>query len=104
VYKLEFFSEIEDDLNALSDEIYDEVVSYFEKLKQEPFAYSKPLYDQDSIDLKGYRKVYLANATYRIIIKINKGIAYIVQIVAVGKREEKEVYIDAFQRLSKKII
>jgi len=101
MYKLEFFSEIEDDLNALDDSVYDEVVSYFEKLKKEPFAYSKPLYNQGNLYLKGYRKVYLANATYRIIIRINNGIAYVVQIVAVGKREEKEVYIDAFSRIQK---
>ncbi len=99
VYKLKFFSEVEEDLDALSDKVYDEVADYFEKLKKEPFAYSQPLFNQGALQLKGYRKVYLANATYRIIIRIDNGVAHIVQIVAVGKREDKQVYIDAFSRI-----
>ena len=102
MYKLAFFSEIEDDLNALEDSVYDEVVSYFEKLKKEPFAYSQPLHNQGGLELKGYRKVYVANAAYRIIIRIDNGIAYVVQIVAIGKREDKEVYINAFSHITNK--
>ena len=43
----------------------------------------------------------MANATYRIVIKIEDDIAKVVQVVVVGKRENKEVYKKASSRVPK---
>ena len=55
----------------------------------------------DGLNLQGYRKTYLANATYRIVFKIEENKIKIVEIIAVGKREDKQVYKDAYSRIVK---
>lgn len=102
MYKLKYFDEVESDLDALDEQTYDEVVGYFEKYKTNPIACSQPLNDQGGLDLRGYRKTYVANATYRIILKAEGGIAQIVHVVAVGERDQKKVYFEAFLRITKK--
>lgn len=100
MYQLKYFDEVEADLDALDDKIYDEVVGYFEKYKTSPFAYSQPLNDQCGLDLRGYRKTYVANATCRIILRIENGITNIVSVIAVGDRDQKRVYFEAYQRIN----
>jgi mRNA interferase RelE/StbE len=102
MYKVEYFDEIESDLDLLPDDVYDEAVEYFKRYKADPYACSQPLDELDGIDLRNYRKTYVAKATYRIVIRINSGKISIVNIVAVGKRQDKEVYLTAFKRISKK--
>lgn len=102
MYKLKYFDEVKSDLDELDDKTYDEVVGYFEKYKVNPIAYSQPLNEQGGLDLRGYRKTYVANATYRIIIKVEKEIAQIVNVVAIGERDQKKVYLEAFLRITKK--
>lgn len=102
MYKLKYFDEVKSDLDELDDKTYDEVVGYFEKYKINPIAYSQPLNEQGGLDLRGYRKTYVANATYRIILKVEKEIAQIVNVVAIGERDQKKVYLEAFLRITKK--
>ncbi|MEA3387226.1 MAG: hypothetical protein U9Q66_02325 [Patescibacteria group bacterium] len=99
MYKIITLPEVLDDLEYLSQEVLDEVFDYFKKYETEPFKYSGRLYNQGNIKLDGYRKTYVAQATYRIVFKIEDGIAKIVEIIAVGKREDKEVYQDASLRI-----
>jgi len=101
MYKIIPFREVEDDLMVLPDKIVNEVLDYFEKYKVDPYKYSKPLYNQSNINLKGYRKTYVANATYRIVIQIEDEIAKIVEVVAVGSRKDKQIYIKASTRINK---
>ena len=42
--------------------------------------------------MPGY--AYVANATYRIVIKVENNVTKVVEVVAVGKRENKEIYIE----------
>lgn len=86
----------------LSDDILDEVMDYFKKYETDPLKYSQKLFNKGGLNLEGYRKTYLANATYRIVLKVENNIAKIVEIVAVGKRESKEVYEEAFRRVFNK--
>lgn len=100
MYNIEFHPKVlEDDFEKLSDEVLEEVLLYFQKYKKDPFKYSSKLYNLGKLNLEGYRKTYVANATYRIVIKIENNVAKIVEVVAVGKRENKEVYLEAFNRL-----
>lgn len=102
MYNIEFHPKVfEDDFKKLSDEVLEEVLLYFQKYKQNPFKYSSKLYNLDKLNLEGYRKTYVANATYRIVIKIENNIAKVVEVVAVGKRQNKEVYEEAFKRIQK---
>jgi mRNA interferase RelE/StbE len=91
----------EEDFEKLPDEILREVNEYFQKYKQDPFWHSSKLYNLGNLNLKGYRKTYVANATYRIIIKIENNITKVVEVVAVGQRQSKKVYKEAFKRIQK---
>ena len=71
MYNIEFHPKVfEDDFEELSNEVLEEVLLYFQKYKQNPFKYSSKLYNLGKLNLEGYRKTYVANATYRIVIKI----------------------------------
>ena len=72
---------------------------YFEKYSADPYRYSQKLYNQGGLNLEGYRKTYVANAKYRIVIKIEDDIAKVVEVVVVGKRKDKEVYKNASNRV-----
>ena len=98
MYSIQINPEVEQDLSELPDVILKEVFEYFEL---DPIKHSSRLYNQGSLKLEGYRKTYVAKATYRIVFKIEDGIAKIVEVVAVGKRDSKEVYINAHERINK---
>ena len=101
MYKLIFHKEIFSDLDKLSNKTASEVKHYFKKYQNDPYKYSQELHNLDGLNLQGYRKTYLANATYRIVFKIEENKIKIVEIVAVGKREDKQAYKDAYSRIVK---
>lgn len=99
MFKVILLPEVEDDLILLDSDILSEVDGYMKQYEINPFACSQPLVG----NLASCRKTYIANATYRIIIKVENNIAKIVSVVAVGKREEKEVYRNAHDRINNNI-
>ena len=99
MYKLDFYDEVHSDLADLSKDILDEVAYYFKNYKKDPYKYSQKLYNQGNLNLEGYRKTYISNATYRIVFKIEENQIKIVEVVAVGKRDNLEVYKEAFNRI-----
>ena len=101
MYKLLYYPEVEEDLFRLDDAVLQEVFEYFEKYKEDPFSCSAKLFNQGEIQLKGYRKTYVAGATIRIVIYVANGVAKIVEVVAVGARDKKEVYKMAQERVQK---
>jgi len=101
MYNLKFIPEVFNDLDSIPDEIVKEIKEYFIKYKTKPHKYSKPLNNQGGLNLRGYRKTYVANATYRIVIKIEDATIKIVEVVAVGQRKNKEVYKNAHLRINK---
>ena len=96
MYRLDFHEKIHDDLLCIPQEIVKEVVGYFENIKSNPYACSLPLFG----NLSACRKIYIAKAQYRIVIKIENNMAKIVQIITVGKRQDKIVYTEADQRIN----
>ena len=68
LYKVEYNPEVKEDLLKISLPVLQEVADYFKKYESEPLKYSSKLYDYGNINLEGYRKTYVANATYRIVI------------------------------------
>lgn len=98
MYDIEYHPEVFNDLMALSNEILQETVEYIEKYKNDPYSCSQPLYNQNGRDLRGYRKTYIANATYRIVFNVVNNKLQIVNVIAVGPRDNMQVYNDAFSR------
>ena len=99
MYSIVTSKEVEEDLFILPKDVRDEVFDYFKKYTTDPFKYSLPLEDKGGRDLRNCRKTYVANATYRIIIQIDKGVAKIVSVIAVGERKDMSVYNSAYERL-----
>ncbi len=95
MFKVILLPEVEDDLMLFDSDILSEVDGYMKQYEINPFACSQPLVG----NLASCRKTYIANATYRIIIKVEKDVTKIVNIVAIGKREAKEVYQNAYDRI-----
>ena len=100
MYKLDFHENLNDDLDNLPEDVYDEVYLMFKKLEKDYFKYSKPLYNMQGRDLQDCRKTYFYNAEYRIVSKIENNTIKIVSIIAVGKREGFEVYNMANDRIN----
>lgn len=100
MFRVEYFPEAREDILNLPIEILLEVRSYLKKYETNPYKYGKKLDDRKDIKLKGYLATYVANATYRIVYSVENGVAKIVEVVAVGKREDKEVYLEAHKRVS----
>ncbi len=55
----------------------------------DPYKYSQKLYSQGGLNLEGYR----------IVIKIEDDVVKIVEVVVVGKREDKKGYKNASNRV-----
>ncbi len=63
-------------------------------------GYGKPLGNKHGMDLTGYYKVFFDEAKYRIVYTYNsKNEVEIIEIVAVGKRNNFEVYRNAYNRI-----
>ena len=65
------------------------------KLEQNP-EYGNPLGNKAGINLEGYFKLYADKKRIRIIYEVNVNI---IKIIAIDKREDMEVYRQAFIRI-----
>ncbi|WP_158506021.1 type II toxin-antitoxin system RelE family toxin [Sulfurospirillum multivorans] len=88
---------VEEDLKALDHSF---VLLVFKKLKQLQNApqQGELLGNKHNMDLSGYRKVYVAKKKVRIVYRIIND-ELVIYVVAIGKREDMEVYQEATQRL-----
>lgn len=88
---------VEEDLKVLDHSL---VLLVFKKLKQLQNApqQGELLGNKQNMDLSGYRKVYVAKKKVRIVYKIVDE-ELIIYVVAIGKREDMEVYQEATKRL-----
>lgn len=101
-----------EDLELLPNEVLDEVEIYLEKIEDNIY-FGEPLYKRKNCNLKGCRKIYIADRSYRIVYQVIEGKAYVLEIddspeeikniarvIAIGLREGKEVYKNAHDRLA----
>ncbi len=98
-FKVRYYPEVFEDLEKLSDDEYLEVDDYIEKLKSNPLLVSLPLEDLGDNLLSECRKIYVSNATIRIIIRVINSQIHIVELVAIGPRAGSVVYDEAYRRL-----
>ena len=98
-FKIQYYPEIFDDMEALTDDEFLEVDAYIEKLKINPLLVSLPLENLGDNLLSECRKIYVANATIRIVIRIINNQIHIVELIAIGYRSAGVVYDEAYRRL-----
>lgn len=102
--------EATNDLMLLPDEVFDEYLIMEEKLKKN-IHLGQPLMNKNGKNLSDCYKIYFNNAKYRIVYRkknnecevvgIEKVPKMIAEIIAVGKRNQEQVYQDAVNRLGR---
>ena len=85
------------DLAKLSHTQRKLVFKQFKKLQTSP-QLGTPLGNKGGYDLSGCRKLYIDKKKIRIVYRIEEA-KIVVEVVAVGKREDMAVYAVAAQRL-----
>jgi len=98
-FKIQYYPEVFDDLEALTNEEFLEVDTYIAKLKINPLFVSLPLEDLGDNLLLECRKIYVANASIRIVIRVINNQIHIVELIAIGPRACGIVYDEAYRRL-----
>lgn len=73
------------------------VKKQLEKLKASPFL-GEELGNKNGYDLSGYRKMYACKKLIRIVYSVVENVL-LVNIIAIGKREDMEVYKTAVERV-----
>lgn len=72
------------------------VKKQLDKLKKSPLL-GEELGNKNGYDLSGYRKMYACKKQIRIVYSVVENIL-LVNIIAIGKREDMEVYSTAAER------
>jgi len=89
--------EADDDLLSLSYTQKIMIFKQFKKLETSP-ELGIPLGKKAGYDLSGYRKMYANKKQFRIVYKIVED-KIIIEVIAIGKRDDMEVYKKASQRI-----
>ncbi len=97
-YKVILHPEVEKDISELSKTQLELVFKQLKILSISP-ELGKPLGNKNGYNLSGYRKMYVDKKKIRIVYKIVEE-KIIVEVVAVGKRDEMEVYRKTFERIN----
>ena len=87
---------IEKDFKNLTKEQLQRIFKQFKKLQTSP-QLGVPLGNKAGYDLTGYRKLYADNKKIRIVYRIEEE-RIVVEVIAVGKRENMKVYEEAEKR------
>lgn len=73
------------------------VKKQLDKLKTSPLL-GEELGNKNGYDLSGYRKMYACKKQIRIVYSVVENVLF-VNIIAIGKREDMEVYKTASERV-----
>lgn len=97
MYTIEFFAQVEDDLEQLDHRVRLLVFKQLQKLSRSP-KLGDLLGNKSGMDLTGYRKMYVDHKRVRIVYRILEEVI-IVEIIAIAARDEMAVYSKAVQRI-----
>jgi mRNA interferase RelE/StbE len=97
MYQLKLHPKIEEDLKELSKSIQIQVFKKLKQIQQSP-ELGLPLGNKNNMNLSGFRKAYVAKKKVRIVYEVQDDILSIYTI-AIGKRDEMEVYKKASERI-----
>ena len=93
VYKVEFDDEALEEWDALDGSIRKQFLKKLQKLKHNPYSPGNAL----TGGLVGYYKIKLRDVGYRLVYSIEED-RIVIFVLAVGRREDSEVYADALSR------
>ena len=96
MYKIEFHKEVDNDFKELGNNISLLVFKKLHQLAKNPIV-GEDLGNKANINLAGFKKVYVNNKRVRIVYKIIED-KIEVFVIAVGKRDDMEVYKKARSR------
>ncbi len=97
MYSIEYHEEVENDFKKLGHSTTLLVLKKIKKIAQNPII-GDELGNKTNINLSGFRKVYVDNKRVRIVYQIiDEKIE--VFIIAVGKRDDLEVYRNSANRI-----
>jgi len=95
-YNVLFHPEAEKELHSLNGRVKILVLKQIKKICNNP-EYGDDLGNKHGFNLTGYRKMYVDNKKIRIIYKFDKN-EILIKIIAIGNRQELEVYKNADKR------
>ena len=97
MYSLKLHDKVYDDLKVLDNTL---VIKVFKKLKQiqQSPQIGENLGNKNGMNLSGFKKVYIDKKRVRIVFEVQDDILTIYTI-AIGQRDDMEVYKKAFDRL-----
>lgn len=96
LYEIKYHKNIVDDLKSLDKSVRDKVFKKLEQLKKNPNL-GQPLGNKAGMDLTGFYKLYVDNRRVRIVYK-PENTELCIFIIAIGQREDLEIYRTAWQR------
>jgi len=97
MYNIVYHEKVEQDLKKLGNRVAVLVLKKIEKLALNP-EIGQDLGNKNNLNLSGFKKIYVDNKKIRIVYKIIDD-KIEVFIVAIGKRDDMEVYKLANERL-----
>ena len=98
-YRVVLTADAAEDLRALDKSVKEQVARQLRKLETSP-PLGEHLGRKAGFDLPGYYKLYAAKKASRIVYRIME-LEVVVEVVAIGKREDMAVYREAVRRLLK---
>ncbi len=96
MYTIEYHPLVEDDLRKLGNRVAIKVLKKIEAIARNPESGVR-LGNKAQFNLSGYRKIYVDNKKVRIVYKVIEN-KITVFVIAVGKRDDMDVYRTASKR------
>lgn len=97
MYQLKLHPKIEDDLKELDSSLQIKVFKKLKQIQNSP-ELGLPLGNKNNMNLSGFRKVYVDKKRVRIVYEIENE-ELLIYTIAIEKRDDKEVYKKANERL-----
>ena len=98
-YKIVLTEAAKNDFQSLDRSVKLQVAKQLKKLETSPHL-GEHLGKKGAFDLTGYYKLYAVRKAIRVVYRIDES-TVIVEIAAIGKREDLQVYRIAFKRILK---
>lgn len=97
MYSIEFHDEVEKDLKSLGHSVSILVMKKLKKIVENPQV-GEELGNKANLNLTGCKKVYVNNKKVRIVYRIIES-KVLVYVIAIGKRDDMDVYKKANERI-----
>ncbi len=97
MYQLKLHPKIEDDLKELDSSLQIKVFKKLKQIQNSP-ELGLPLGNKNNMNLSGFRKVYVDKKRVRIVYEVQNE-ELLIYTIAIEKRDDKEVYKKANERL-----